>query len=113
MEGSRILLGSGGSNRIRTAIAQVLCNLMHFDMPLEQAIRAPRMHLEFGELAIETGPDAWPAPAMSWLEQTYPTATRWPRASLYFGGTHAAADNAQPADPRRLGTSWAGGPGVG
>ncbi|MFU8878522.1 MAG: gamma-glutamyltransferase, partial [Wenzhouxiangellaceae bacterium] len=105
-QGNRILLGSGGSNRIRTAIAQVLCNLMHFDMPLEQAIRAPRLHLEFGELAIETGPDAWPAPAMSWLEQTYPSATRWPKASLYFGGTHAAADNAQAADPRRLGTSW-------
>ncbi len=108
----RILLGSGGSNRIRTAIAQVLCNLMHFDMPLGRAVSAPRMHLEFDELAIESFPHDWPQAALNWLEQRMPNARRWPGLSLYFGGTHAVADDDQAADPRRLGTSWSSGYGT-
>ncbi len=107
-QGRRILLGSGGSNRIRTAIAQVLCNLMHFDMPLAQAVSAPRMHLEFDELAIESFPQDWPQEALDWLQQHMPSTRRWPGLSLYFGGTHAVADDDQAADPRRLGASWSG-----
>ena len=41
-DGGRVALGSGGSNRIRSAILQVLVNLFEFGMPLEQAVIAPR-----------------------------------------------------------------------
>lgn len=36
-----IVLGSGGSNRIRTAILQVLVNLLEYDMSIEEAVCAP------------------------------------------------------------------------
>ena len=45
-DGGQIALGSGGSNRIRSAILQVLLNVLEFDMDLEQAVNAPRLHLE-------------------------------------------------------------------
>ena len=35
----------GGSNRIRTAMLQALLNLLVFDMRLEEAIAAPRLHV--------------------------------------------------------------------
>jgi gamma-glutamyltranspeptidase/glutathione hydrolase len=104
--GRRLLLGSGGSNRIRTAIAQVLCNVMQFGMPLEAAVEAPRLHLERERLAVEPG---WPAETDRWLARHYPRAVRWPGRSLYFGGVHAVADDAQAADPRRSGAAWASG----
>jgi gamma-glutamyltranspeptidase/glutathione hydrolase len=101
--GRRLLLGSGGSNRIRTAIAQVLCNVMQFGMPLVEAVDAPRLHLEGERLGVEAG---WPDVTDRWLGRYHPDALRWPGRSLYFGGVHAVADDAQAADPRRGGVSW-------
>ncbi len=101
--GRRILLGSGGSNRIRTAIAQVLANLMHFDMDLGDAIRAPRVHLEGERLAIEHPEARWPDAVSSWLDGRPESIRRWPQPSLYFGGVHAVADDDAAADPRRGG----------
>jgi gamma-glutamyltranspeptidase/glutathione hydrolase len=103
--GRRILLGSGGSNRIRTAIAQVLANLMHFDLDLADAIRAPRMHLEGQRLAIEHPHSAWPASVDRWLDRHAPDARRWPEPNLYFGGIHAVADHDAAADARRGGVA--------
>lgn len=104
--GRRILLGSGGSNRIRTAIAQVLCNVMQFGMDLQAAVDAPRLHLEGDALSMEFGGCGWPDDIDQWLNAGFPDARRWPRRSLYFGGVHAIADDAQAADPRRLGSAW-------
>ena len=98
-----LVLGSGGSNRIRTAIAQVLVNLMHFDMTPEQAVAAPRMHLEGAALALERGAPGWPDSIDAWLESRFPDARRWPDRSLYFGGVQIAAADDAVADPRRMG----------
>ena len=57
-DGRLVALGSGGSNRIRTAILQVLLNLVDFGMPLTQAMDAPRIHLEGMQLDVEPGYDA-------------------------------------------------------
>lgn len=104
--GTRILLGSGGSNRIRTAIAQVLCNVMHFGMCLQDAVDAPRLHLEGDVLSLERGSPVWSGAADAWLEGGFPDARRWTGHSLYFGGVHAVTDDDQAADPRRLGAAW-------
>mgnify|MGYP006427905233 CR=1 FL=1 len=104
--GRRILLGSGGSNRIRTAIAQTLCNVMHFGMDLQAAVDAPRLHLEGDLLSVEFGGCGWPDSAGDCLAENHPDARRWPNRSLYFGGVHAVADDAQAADPRRMGAAW-------
>ncbi|MFW5927372.1 MAG: gamma-glutamyltransferase [Wenzhouxiangella sp.] len=102
---SRYLLGSGGSNRIRTALAQVICNLVDFDMPLAAAVEAPRMHLEAGRLGIEMPPDGWPPATGDWLDAHFPGANRWPGLNMYFGGVHAVGPDGGAADPRRMGAA--------
>ena len=104
-KGRRMLLGSGGSNRIRTAIAQVLANLMHFELDLADAIRAPRLHVEGDRLAIEHPHAAWPQQVADWLTRNAPEAKRWPEPNLYFGGVHAVADGEAAADARRGGVA--------
>ena len=106
--GTRIMLGSGGSNRIRTAIAQVLCNVMHFGMRLQDAVDAPRLHLEGDVLSMERGSPGLSEAADVWLEAGFPDARRWAGRSLYFGGVQAVTDDDQAADPRRLGAAWCG-----
>lgn len=104
-DGGKIALGSGGSNRIRSAILQVLVNLLEFDMDLEQAVRAPRLHLEDKHLSIE---DGFSGSAMASLQASWPGVERWPEANLFFGGVHAVErlSNGEfhaAGDPRRGG----------
>ena len=55
-------LGTGGSNRIRTAILQVAVNLLDHGMGLEDAVEAPRLHVErYGAVSFEPGLPAVPA----------------------------------------------------
>ncbi|KRT54153.1 gamma-glutamyltransferase/Threonine peptidase/MEROPS family T03 [endosymbiont of Ridgeia piscesae] len=87
-DGRRIVTGSGGSNRIRSAILQVISNLIDFEMPLAEAVAAPRIHLEGDLLSIEPG---LPAETISALEEEFPQQELWKQKSLFFGGTHSVA----------------------
>ncbi|WP_339781041.1 gamma-glutamyltransferase [uncultured Thalassospira sp.] len=87
-DGNSVALGSGGSNRIRSTMMQVLLNLDVFGMSLEDAIAAPRMHFDDGLLSIEPGFD----PAI--LDQLLLNDQhRWQESDMFFGGVHAAACN--------------------
>jgi gamma-glutamyltranspeptidase/glutathione hydrolase len=104
-DGGRVALGSGGSNRIRSAILQVLVNLFEFDMGLEEAVIAPRMHLEGSHLSIEPG---YGQASMDALMNEWPDHRLWPGPNMFFGGVHAVerlADGSFRAagDPRRGG----------
>lgn len=104
-DGSQLALGSGGSNRIRSAILQVLTNMLEFEMPLEQAVAAPRLHLEGQKLSLEPG---YSAKAIGILSQQWPDLKHWPSQNLYFGGVHAVqrfsnGEFAAMGDPRRQG----------
>ena len=103
----RYLVGSGGSNRIRTALAQVLCNLIDFGMGLRDAVNAPRVHLERGRLSVELA-EAWPTEAQDWLMQNYRNARAWPERNLFFGGVHAVGPDSAAADSRRGGHAAVG-----
>ncbi len=103
----RYLLGSGGSNRIRTALAQVICNLIDFNMPLAEAVHAPRLHLERGHLGVELA-ERWPPEAQDWLMTNYRQARAWPQRNLFFGGVHAVGPDDAAADVRRGGFAIAG-----
>lgn len=103
----RYLMGSGGSNRIRTALLQVLSHLVDFDMDLTLAIAAPRIHLEGDHLSVELA-EAWSPAAQAWLLEHHPTATRWATRSLFFGGVHATGPSDASADTRREGASVMG-----
>ncbi|HSM56643.1 MAG TPA: gamma-glutamyltransferase, partial [Candidatus Sulfomarinibacteraceae bacterium] len=78
----RLVTGSGGSNRIRSAILQVLSNVLDYDMDLPGAVRAPRVHLEDGVLQCEHGYDPQ---AVARLEAMGYPVNRWPVRSIYFG----------------------------
>ena len=110
-DGSVAALGSGGSNRIRTAILQVLVNLIDFAMPAPQAVVAPRLHYENRLLNIEGGFADWAAEEVAKHEPGLcDDFMTWPRHNLFFGGVHAATrakNNAFEAggDPRRGGVA--------
>ena len=101
-------LGSGGSNRIRTAIMQVLVNLLGFSMHLPDAVEAPRCHYENGRLDLEPplADAVYDALARSWPEMTL-----WDSLNLFFGGVHAvradfaSGDVTGAGDPRRGGVT--------
>jgi len=80
-----IAIGSGGSNRLRTAILQTLCNVIDFGMPPTAAVDAPRIHYERGQLDIEPG---FNAATLRTLVADYPDHRIWDSPNLYFGGTH-------------------------
>ncbi len=107
--GGRVaVLGSGGSNRIRTAILQVLSNLIDFALAPEEAVTHPRLHWERGHLDVEPG---FPATSVEALTAAYPDHRLWPELNLFFGGAHTAlldptrglAEGA--GDPRRGGAT--------
>ncbi|MCW8908601.1 MAG: gamma-glutamyltransferase [Sedimenticola sp.] len=83
--GDTIVLGSGGSNRIRSAIMQVLINLVDFGMSIEQAVEQPRMHLEGELLNIEAGPSD---EVIRSLQEGFGKLHLWPGKNLFFGGAH-------------------------
>lgn len=82
-------LGSGGSNRIRSALLQALLNLLTYRRPLDEAINAARMHIEGDKLWFEdVGLSSATAAA---LYRRWPEATRFTAPSMFFGGVNCAA----------------------
>lgn len=87
-----LVLGSGGSNRIRTAILQVLCGVLDDQMDLAAAIAAPRIHWERDRLDLEPGlePPADQTPTSPYADLAA-TVTHWSTQSMFFGGVHGVA----------------------
>jgi gamma-glutamyltranspeptidase/glutathione hydrolase len=85
----RLALGSGGSNRIRSAILQTLLNVLAFGRPLDEAVNASRQHIEGRQLWFETSGLA--AGAADALQARWPGATRFESASMFFGGVNCVA----------------------
>ncbi len=102
----RLVLGSGGSNRIRTAILQVISNVLDFGMELETAVNAPRLHWERGELHLEPGYDRDALESQGIGSADH--CTWWQTPNMFFGGVHAVGltatgDFAGVGDARRNG----------
>jgi gamma-glutamyltranspeptidase/glutathione hydrolase len=96
-----LALGSGGSKRIRTALAQVISNVVDFRMDPREAIEAPRLHWDGQQVQAEPG---FPEVALEALARRWPM-NRWDERNLYFGGVHAVAPGRGGAgDPRRGGS---------
>lgn len=84
-DGHTIAMGSGGSNRIRSAIIQVLINLLDFNMSLNDAVEHSRIHFESGLLNLESGPSQQ---TIGILEKEFSQLKLWPEKNLFFGGSH-------------------------
>jgi gamma-glutamyltranspeptidase/glutathione hydrolase len=108
-DGGLAMLGSGGSNRIRTALAQVLVNLLDRGMDLAEAVQAPRLHVEAGEppgVDFEL-PDLAEEDRVAILA-AFPEARAWADRSMFYGGVHAVMRDGRgnvgaAGDPRRGG----------
>ena len=103
-DGRTVATGSGGSNRIRTALLQVLVNLVEFAMDVEEAVIAPRIHVEDAFLSVEGGFDPERiAPVLA----AWPDHQLWDAPSMFFGGAHTVASGPRgvegAGDPRRGG----------
>jgi gamma-glutamyltranspeptidase/glutathione hydrolase len=102
-DGAVLAVGSPGADRITTALQQFLINYLLFEMPLEEAISHPRIHVDTSSdevrLMAEPGLD---------LPETELPVHLFSDLVMYFGGVGAAvfdseAGLASAADPRREG----------
>lgn len=109
-DGSRLATGSGGSNRIRSTILQILRHMVDHRSTLDDAIQAPRLHWEAGELHAEK------TAAESIRQLSHPL--QWPLVehdvpNLFFGGAHSVTGHRNGSfhgmgDPRRGGVAISG-----
>jgi gamma-glutamyltranspeptidase/glutathione hydrolase len=98
-----LVLGSAGSNRIRSALLQVIVNAIDLDMAAQQAVDAPRLHVQGTHVLAEPGID------VGALRTAGYRVTPFRARNAYFGGCQAVRhDRATGAitaggDPRRGG----------
>ena len=90
-DGNAIVTGSGGSNRIRSAILQVLINLLEFEMEVEEAVEHPRIHFEGNLLNIESEAAQ---EVLTHLQTQFTEIQLWPQKNLFFGGAHTVVHHA-------------------
>ncbi len=99
-----LAIGSPGADRITTAIFQTLLNYAHLDMPIQDAVNHPRLHVEWptpAEMRVAYEPGL-PVDALSCPQR------RFDDLDMFFGGVSAvtfAAPNRfeLAADVRRTG----------
>lgn len=107
-DGTIIATGSGGSNRIRTAVMQVLMNLLEFNMHPIEAVESPRIHFEDEQLQVEAG---YSTKTMDTVTAKFESCKLWQGRNLFFGGAHTVWVNLEQGrfegagDSRRAGVS--------
>jgi gamma-glutamyltranspeptidase/glutathione hydrolase len=105
MKGNRpeIVLGTGGSKRIRSAILQVILNIIDHSMPVDLAVEAPRVHWDGHTFQVEPGvleSELEPLMKEGFLVKV------WSKKDVYFGGVNTVCMNTEGVvsgggDPRR------------
>jgi gamma-glutamyltranspeptidase/glutathione hydrolase len=102
-----LVLGSAGSNRIRSAILQTIVGVVDRGLRAEAAVRAPRVHFEAGIVYAEPGVD------LDALRDAGRTVAPFRELNLFFGGVQAVERDAVTGelsgggDPRRGGVAVA------
>jgi gamma-glutamyltranspeptidase/glutathione hydrolase len=106
-EGSlEVGLGSGGSNRIRSAVLQTVIRVIADGLDAQEAVSAPRVHFEAGAVQAEPGVDEHGLDVLA--ERGY-QLVHWEERNLFFGGVHAVVRDPETGelsgggDPRRGG----------
>jgi gamma-glutamyltranspeptidase / glutathione hydrolase len=98
-----LVLGSAGSNRIRSALLQTIVGVVDHGLDARAAVRAPRVHFEDGVVYHEPGID---------VDRLGGRATvRFHELNLFFGGVQAVQRRGDEligaGDPRRGGVAVA------
>jgi gamma-glutamyltranspeptidase / glutathione hydrolase len=98
-----LVLGSAGSNRIRSALLQTIVGAVDHDLDAREAVDAPRVHFESGVIYAE------PGIALEQLEQQGAQVVRFSELNLFFGGVQAVRRRGSAltgaGDPRRGGVA--------
>jgi gamma-glutamyltranspeptidase / glutathione hydrolase len=100
-----LVLGSAGSNRIRSALLQTIVGVVDHDLNAREAVAAPRMHFEDGIVYHEPGIDMTPVRALHPAREV----VRFHAPNLFFGGVQAVHSSGGrltgAGDPRRGGVA--------
>lgn len=98
-----LVLGSAGSNRIRSALLQTIVAAVDHGMGAREAVQAPRVHFEDGTLFAEPGID------LTELADMDIEVVRFGALNLFFGGVQAVQrrgkESTGAGDPRRGGVA--------
>ena len=100
-----IVLGSGGSKRIRNAILQVILNIIDHRMDVAGAVDAPRVHWDGACLQVEPGMEE---AEVDGLKRDDIPVKVWKEKHMYFGGVNTVfvapdGEIRGRGDPRRGG----------
>lgn len=106
-DGRVVALGSGGSNRIRSAISHVIVGLCLSGLDLDAAVMAPRLHVEGEHLDFE---DLYAGSIRDELVSTFADHRAWPDRNMFYGGVHTVGMDSDGrfagcGDSRRDGTT--------
>jgi len=98
-----LVLGSAGSNRIRSALLQTIVAAVDHGMGAREAVQAPRVHFEDSTLFAEPGID------LTELADMDIEVVRFGALNLFFGGVQAVQrrgkESTGAGDPRRGGVA--------
>jgi gamma-glutamyltranspeptidase/glutathione hydrolase len=100
------VIGSAGSNRIRSAILQTILGVVDEGLGAQGAIDRGRIHVEAGAVEAEPGVDA---AGLTQVEAGGRPVHHWKERNLFFGGVQAAVRDPDSGalsgggDPRRGG----------
>ncbi len=98
----RLVVGSSGSNRLRSAILQVIVGTIDRDLDVVSAVAAPRVHVEGDRIDCEGGVSS---DVVAALRARGDQVNTFGGLNLYFGGANAvgvtAAGLEAAGDPRR------------
>ncbi len=98
-----LVLGSAGSNRIRSALLQTIVGAVDRDLDAREAVDAPRVHFEAGVIYAE------PGIALEEMEHEGVPVVHFPELNLFFGGVQAVRRRGRvltgAGDPRRGGVA--------
>jgi gamma-glutamyltranspeptidase/glutathione hydrolase len=98
-----LVLGSAGSNRIRSALLQTIVGVVDHGLEAREAVDAPRVHFEDGVLYAEPGIDLTELPGAEIQ------VVRFGARNLFFGGVQAVQRRRErllgAGDPRRGGVA--------
>jgi gamma-glutamyltranspeptidase / glutathione hydrolase len=104
---ARLVVGSAGSNRIRSALLQVIVNVVDRGMTAQEAVDAPRLH--YAPEAVYTEPGLPAAEVAAGVAAAGLPLVPFRSRNLFFGGCQAVARDPVTgalrggADPRRGG----------
>jgi gamma-glutamyltranspeptidase/glutathione hydrolase len=99
-DGARVVLGTGGSERIRSATLGVVARIVDEGAEVEQAVAAPRVHVGSDhQVHVEPGLTAPDLDGLVALTRArgWPEPELWPTRNVYFGGVHAVRRGADGA----------------